>query len=71
MGFPEEAGYDMLFGSCADDIDGWTEQQFLAWSYLMDGLATDKSKPSKMFVLEGSLLLRLFIKPFTLISSPE
>lgn len=36
MGFPEKAGYDMFFGSCADDIDGWTEQQFLNWTYLMD-----------------------------------
>lgn len=35
-GFPQEAGYDMYDGCCADDIEGWSEQQFLDWTYRMD-----------------------------------
>lgn len=35
-GFPEEAGYDMFDGCCADDIEEWDKETFLAWTYAMD-----------------------------------
>ncbi len=35
-GFPAEAGYDTYQGCCADDIEGWSEEQFLDWTYRMD-----------------------------------
>ena len=46
MGFPPEAGYDMLCGCVADDTQNWSDHQFLEWTKLMDKKYEEIIKPA-------------------------
>lgn len=36
MGFPGELGTAVYDGCVADDVEGWTKEQYLAWCHAID-----------------------------------
>ncbi len=34
-GFPAEAGFEIFYGCVADDIDGWSDEEFEIWNYAL------------------------------------
>lgn len=36
MGLPPQAGADIYDGCVSDDLNGWTEEQFLDWAFELE-----------------------------------